>query len=399
MARPLPDVVVVGGGPAGSATALGLSRRGHRVLLLERAASPRVKPCGECVNPAGVEALERLGALEALSREPSARLIGWRISDDSGNAFRGRFPEGHCGMGIARDRLDATLLALAAAAGVEVETGAHVTDLVFHEGRARGVRVGGGRGSRTVAARVVVGADGMRSVVLRRLGLLRRPPRLRKLALTVHLEGEFPSVGEGRLRVGRRAVVGVAPTGSGRGNGVVVVGAEEALRVRGRAEAYARALLETEDGAVRISGEVRATGPFDWSVRRACAPGALLVGDAAGYYDPFTGQGIFRALRGAELAVDAVDALLRGAGERAELRRYARLRQGAFAPGERLQRLLEVVLARPALLGWALRRLRGAPATADALVGVIGDLHPVRSLLRPAHVAPLVVRSGRDPDR
>jgi flavin-dependent dehydrogenase len=115
------------------------------------------------------------------------------------------------------------------------------------------------------------------------------------------------------------------------------------------------------------------------------ADGAVLVGDAAGYYDPFTGQGIFRALRGAELAAEAVGAALRrGDASAAALAGYERERRRAFGAGERMQRLVEAFVARPRALAVVSRRLGRRPELADALIRVTGDLDPVRSLLHPA---------------
>ncbi|HKP75126.1 MAG TPA: FAD-dependent oxidoreductase, partial [Longimicrobiaceae bacterium] len=81
------EVVVVGAGPAGSATAARLAQAGHDVLLLDRAVFPRRKPCAECVNPAGVQALRRLGAWDAVSAAGHAPLHGWHIAAVGGDAF------------------------------------------------------------------------------------------------------------------------------------------------------------------------------------------------------------------------------------------------------------------------------------------------------------------------
>ena len=230
----------------------------------------------------------------------------------------------------------------------------------------------------------MVGADGLRSVVLRRLDLLRRAPRLRKLALTAHVAGVGDGDGHGELYVVAGGCVGVAAVGNGTANVTVVVAGGAARGVAGRREEYFDAALgciARLRGGTRV-GAVLATGPFDWPVRSAVAEGALLVGDAAGYYDPFTGQGIYRALRGAEMAAATATAALRANDLSARaLAPYERARRVAFAPGERLQRLIEAVTSRPRLFDGVAPHLARHAALTDTLVAVTGDVAPVRALI------------------
>lgn len=398
------DAVVVGGGPAGSASAALLAADGWRVLLIDRARFPRRKPCAECVNPAGVAALRRLGVLERVMEAGPARLDGWRIASDGGPSFLGRFHDVH-GIALPRERLDAILLDYARASGAEVREGVKVTALLWDDvkstspgssgggarRRGRGVR-GVVAGGEEIEARVVIGADGLRSVVLRRLGLLARPPKLRKLALTAHVRGLGDMGGCGTVRARGRGCVGVADVGGGLANVTVVVPAEQAHEVGGHADAYFDAALrECGFTAAERVDDVLATGPFDCPVRRAVADGALLVGDAAGYYDPFTGQGIYRALRGAELAAETIGGALRAGDTSAPaLMPYERARRRAFGPGERLQRMVEAFVSRPPLLRWAAGRLDRRPRLASAVVRATGDVDPVHSLLHPSLLAQLI---------
>jgi flavin-dependent dehydrogenase len=378
------EVIVVGAGPAGAATAAGLAALGHDVLLLDRAVFPRRKPCAECVNPAGVAALRRLGVWEQVLAEPHAGLAGWRIAAAGDEGFAGGFSDGEHGIGIARERLDHLLVRTAAARGAEVRT-AHVTELLrADDGSVTGVRIDGADGQAEIAARLVVGADGLRSVVLRRLGLLRRRPRLRKLALTAHVEG-WTSGSRGEVRLKAGGCVGMAPVGEGRANVTVVVPHARRGEVGGDVDAYFDAVLRREGlhGLRRVDA-VLTSGPFDCPVRSGVADGALLVGDAAGYFDPFTGQGIYRALRGGELVTEAAHAALRSGDTSARgLAPYERARRAAFGPGERMQHLVEGFISRPWLLNHVSKRFRARPVLADALVRVTGDVAPAGSLFTP----------------
>lgn len=388
------DAVVVGAGPAGSATAARLARLGHRVLLLDRESFPRPKPCGECLSPAAVDALRRLDALDPVRAQAHAAILGWRIAPVDGLAFQGDFPAPQPGIAISRQVLDQVLVEHACQSGAEVRTGVQVVDLVRQGEQVVGVRVGRGSGGGEIHARLVVGADGLRSVVVRRLGLIARAPRLRKLALTAHLEDVRGLSDRGELHLLPNGCIGIADVGGGVANVTLVVGGAERRRVAGEPQGYFDRAVRSFArlaGARRI-GPVLATGPFDWPTRTGTAAGALLVGDAAGYYDPFTGQGIFRALRGAELASEAADGALRSGDLSADaFAAYERARRRAFDAGVRVQHLIEAVVARPWLMSLAARRLRRRPRLADAVVAVTSDLRPVRSMLEPALLAQLVV--------
>ncbi|MDP9351287.1 MAG: NAD(P)/FAD-dependent oxidoreductase [Chloroflexota bacterium] len=382
------DAVVVGGGPAGAATAAHLSGRGFGVLVLDRETFPRAKPCGEYINPAAVQALARWGVLGALQAHPMPQIRRWTLDVPDQPSIHAVLPDGTPGFGMRRMVLDSVLLDQAARSGAEVRTGVQVLDLVrTGSGQVGGVRVREpDGGERDIRACLVVGADGLRSVVVRRLGLLRRPPRLRKVALTAHVRRDDGPDGSGRFFLRGTRYIGAAPVGSRVLNVAVVVSGEEIHRVAGSREEYFDQALAEESffaGTKRFD-EVIATGPFDWPTRGAVTDGALLVGDAAGYYDPFTGQGIYRALRGAELAVEVIDHALRtGDVSAAALMPYERAQRRAFAPGVWLQHLIEAFISRPRTFSVAARLLAARPALAHALVAAAGDIAPVRSLLDP----------------
>jgi menaquinone-9 beta-reductase len=433
------DVLIAGAGPAGSVLAFLLAGLGWRVELLDRARFPRAKPCGECLSPGAVTALERLGLLAPVLHLSPAPLGGWRIRTGEGAAAIGRYgPAYRDGLGVSRKALDHALVRQAVARGVRLEEGTRVLRVeAGEEGAApllETIDEGGRRRLRT--ARVVVGADGLRSVVARRLGMVRPDPELRKISLTCRLRGEGPPRDTGLLYIGDSGTVGLAPvedpdgversreehsgvghsggghSGGGHSsagrfwNGTVVVNAVRGPELKGNAEgffrsAFAEAGIGWRSGFDVVDGPWPC-GPFDWPARCVSGSGLLLVGDAAGYYDPLTGQGIYRALRTAELAAPAIDRALRNAqeSERA-LKEYGIRLDRAFRPGRRLQRLIEGVLSRHQLREVFVKKIGSTPGGLDALIRVTGDVAPARSLLSPSLVlafagAP-ILRDGRDP--
>ena len=135
---------------------------------------------------------------------------------------------------------------------------------------------------------------------------------------------------------------------------------------------------------MRAVGPLRALGPLAYRVEEPRVDGVALVGDACGFYDPFTGEGLHTALRSAELLAEVAHRALR-AGEvtRAALAPYAQARRRAFAAKHRLTRALQAVISHRALANVAADALRRRPGWLALLMGVIGDYAPAGALLRP----------------
>ncbi len=380
------EVLVVGGGPAGAAAALRFARAGHDVLLLDAARFPRDKVCGESLSPGAWPALDALEATDVVRGLHGQPVHGMQVTSPGGVSFRGHYRGAErVGLAVRRRALDHALLQAARAAGAEVREGARVVDLLRDaHGRVTGVAVAGEAApSTSVTARLVIAADGRRGVVARRLGLLREHPRLRKFALRGYWDGMQGLGPWGELHVTHGAYCGVAPLGPTLANVAFVVDRGELGSLGGDVGAFYEHSLrrwprvhERLAGA-RQSEPPRVIGPLALQARAVWAPGVLLTGDAAGFFDPFTGEGITLALRGALWAFEVGARALRTADGPADLRAYAGLREAATRDKFRLNRLLYEALRHPAAADWLAARLAQRPRAADRLVGIAGDFVPV----------------------
>jgi flavin-dependent dehydrogenase len=426
--QPIPrstQVLVVGGGPAGSATAWHCAQAGLDVVLIDRARFPRSKPCAEYVSPEGARILSAMGALDTLDAQAAA-LTGMVVHAPSGDRIHGEFIARHAfrgfrdrGLGIRREVLDTVLLDRARAAGVHVIEGVKVEDVLRDQsGRATGVRVRCDAGHdaaadpdpsalRTIDAALIIGADGLRSVVARRLGLAHHARWPKRYAIVAHYRDVAGMTSLGEMFVTANGYVGLADVGDHITNVALVVPARSAASIAGAPEAFLTAWLAQHhnlgarfQSATRVS-PVRVTGPFASRATRAFAPGVALVGDAADFFDPFTGEGIYAALRGGELlapfAVDVIAAHARGnaGAERAALRAYGRARHETFAGKWRVEKLIGTAVAVPALMNGAARVLGRDRDLSDLLIGVTGDFVPPRVIVTPRTLLRVVTALGR----
>ncbi len=361
------DVLIAGGGPAGSSLAIGLGRAGYSVELHEKSSFPRDKPCGEGLMPAGVAALDRLGL-----RVEGAEFLGIRYHHE-GLTAEGWFPKvagmPEHGLCVRRLVLDRALFGAAARTpGVRAFEGSVVEALVFRSGAVCGARVN--RTDRP--ARLVVAADGVHSRLRRLLGLEQLKSGTRYglvahfgLASGVH-PGEFVDVYLGKRHEvyvgplpGRELLVAMLAWRDWEGGGFM-----RTVSMHPRLAGILR--------GAKLLGEIKGVSPLSGEARARAVPGCVLLGDAAGFTDAVTGGGMTQALLSAELL--AAHLQKRFSADVEDLLVFDRARQRMLADYRRLTAIVLAAAARPFVIPAMLRVLKAWPGLFSHAVGVSGGM-------------------------
>lgn len=329
------DVVVIGGGPAGASTAALVAEHGHSTLVLERAELPRFH-VGESLIPETYWPLKRLGLIDRLKasafpRKYSVQFVSEGVKESAPFYFDMYNPhESSVTWQVERGKFDQMVLDRARELGAIVHTSAHVTDVIFENDVAVGVKVrllneDGGRTEREIRCQVVVDATGQSAFISSRRGQRDPDPRLKKGTIWTYWKGAHrdPGKDEGATLImqtpGKKSwfwyiplqddVVSVGCTGSmshmfGKANG-------DAETVYSRELDLCPAMTKRLANAERCT-DYFTTKDFSYYSREGAGNGWVLVGDSFGFIDPVYSSGVFLALKGGEFAADAInDALQR----------------------------------------------------------------------------------------
>jgi flavin-dependent dehydrogenase len=373
------DVVIAGGGPAGALTALLLARAGARVRVFERATFPRHKLCGDTLNPGAMAVLARHLEIAPLLAKSDA-IDGMLVTGPGGVRVEGRYPCGLTGRAVTRRVFDQWLLSEASSAGARIDEGAVVKGAAVEAGTVRGVLVQGRQGPPGVErARVVVAADGRRSSLALSRGWSRQPERPRRWAIGAYLSDVDGLTRLGEMHIRRGHYIGVAPVPDDLINVCLVVpyqpGTGTSLTPRDLMNRVtADAELAPRFSRARLVDAPVMLGPMAVDNHAAGEPGLLLAGDAAGFIDPMTGDGLCLALVSAELAAAVTLDVLAGRLSigRAHLE-LLRRRRAAFGAKWRFNRTLRSLVASPRGVAAAAAATRIVPSLFQWMVRYAGD--------------------------
>jgi len=316
------DLIIVGGGPAGSSAAIFARRAGLRPLLVDKETFPRDKICGDALSGKSVAILRELNLLEKIAELPGALIQSIIFSGPDHTSFKidlraTKLEKSLKGFVIRRQILDEFMFREAQAAGAETIEDFVVTDLIFDQGKVAGI-IGKRRDSAKEIkfyAPVVFGADGYNSIVARKLKLYRHDPKHWVVALRCYYENVADLDNQIELHYVDEVIPGyfwIFPLENGFAN--VGIGMLHAY-IKSRNIDLRRALRDTIENPYfrdRFTGARALEKPVGWNLpvgsirRRSYGDGFLLLGDAAGLIDPFTGEGIGNAMYSAKYAIQTI---------------------------------------------------------------------------------------------
>jgi len=359
------DVIIAGGGPAGSSAAIHLTLGGARVLLVEQKKFPRAKLCGEFISPECAPHFERLGVAEQILAASPARLtetVFYSRQQRSVSVPSAWFGANGVALGLSRAEMDERLLRRASDAGAMVLEDAQVVNLLFDKDRVAGVTIKHTGSEAGYRAPVTIDATGRARALARRVGQSQHKTKSHRASLVAfkaHLEDARVAPGACEIYFYRGGYGGLSSIENGLSNLCFIASARAVRECGTDAERVLREVVCQNGRAAYALEHARASTPWlavslEGFGRHAVTPttGLLAIGDAASFIDPFTGSGMLMALESGELAAsvigDRIAAIRRGAGTleletlyraayktrfHSRLRICSLMRRAAFVPG------------------------------------------------------------------
>ena len=389
------DIIIVGASVAGAASAIALAPHGYRILLLDRAAFPRDKACGEGIMPQGVRALAEIGLLEDVLAHGATVIRGLCYRNRDGVSARADFPpngdENEFGIVIRRWHLDHLLVQRASSfPNITVREGFKVTKVIQEGHVVKGVAgcsVDSATQREEFQAPLTIGADGRHSVFHLACRLTKTFLPRRRFGVTGHLTG-VEGCGEyieTVLHPGGE--IYIAPCGDGL-TLVALLLEESAMRffkgtLSSRYHAFLRSAAGFSDRTVNSEpvGPVFLVGPLGFSVEPCHRPGLLLIGDSAGFLDPITAEGMTLAMKTAQAVAPLIKrAFAVGDFGEALGRRYVEERLKVMGDVVQFTQLLLNLVRYKFVADRAIRRLSHDEPLFQKLLGIAAGSRQYRDL-------------------
>ena len=394
------DLIIVGAGPAGSAATLYAAKIGLRVLLLDKASFPRDKVCGDALSGKAVDVLKELDLLEGVRNLPGAAINRIIFGSPDGSALNinlaeselNQIPEGFV---IRRAVFDQFMFDRAREVAAECHENFTVTDITIEDDQVRGVtgtpRDSGERVS--YRAPITFGADGYRSIVARKLGLYRHDPKHVVVALRQYYRGIEGLTDQIELHFIDEVNPGyfwLFPLEDGTANiGIGMLHKAIKHQKVDLKQALARSIASPRFRE-RFSHAVPLEDPVGWNLPvgskhyPSVGNGFMLLGDAAGLIDPFTGEGIGNALYSARYAVMAASAALTADDfSRESLSEYDRQLWSKIGHELRLSTRLQKIGRWPRILNFVIKKAEKNRELANLIAGMIANEVPRNRLANP----------------
>ncbi len=379
------DIIIVGGGPAGATCALYAHRAGLKVLLIDKKKFPRDKICGDAIPGKCLTILEELGLVKQFKEKPKSSMYGVTLSSPNGNIAKIKCSNSNNGMigHVCRRTEFDDVIFQAAKEKVTTKENFYVTDVLQENGQVSGIVGAANQQSnyKTYSARVVIGADGFKSIISRKTDLWEHDPDHWVVATRSYYQGIKGIDSSFEVHLLKDYVPGyfwIFPLADGIANvGLGMLHSELKARKINLKEAHIQitksSILKERFSDARLIGDISGSNlPLGSKVRKAFGDGFILLGDAAGLIDPFTGEGIGNAMHSGKIAAEVLADVCKGEDYSAsQLQAYQDRVWQEMGDTMRLSYKLQRLLKYDLLLNLLLRRCNKSKYFADWIADML----------------------------
>ncbi len=373
------DAIIIGAGPAGSSLAHLMSKNGREVLVLDRSREIKRKVCGEYLCPLGVEELNKMNLSFIADKFP--KLSGMKIYTPKATEVDTDFPEERFGISVNRQFFDQALFDVALSTGAQIKLGKTITKIVC-QGNYWQVWTSD---DESYCGRLLVGADGRNSFVAKSVGLT-IPAKSKRIAIHSWVKIDRPLRRKGQMHIfDDGSYIGLDPIGDEELNISLVCNPEVVKEHGNTRKTFEYYLKKLSNNGVKVTlspdTQIHSSFPIEHRVSDIIGHNLALIGDAAGFVDPITGEGIFNALRTANLLWEALEADTSLLSFTNALMNYRSAKMREFQQKSVLNNGFQWLIKHARLIEFIAKFLNKSKQRRDAFIGIIGNIYsPLQGL-------------------